>query len=95
MAQQTHTPGPWTVNSLTRIEGPAYGLIASVRGSLDKERTHANARLIAAAPDMLNTLRDVLEILQDSWGDEQLAAGDDQAANLIMAQLARIEGRTT
>lgn len=91
-----HTPGPWTVNSMTRIEGPAFGLIASVRGSLDDEQTHANARLIAAAPDLSALLAEAVsrvDDLVDALGKsiievEDLAAWSDDARALI----ARIEG---
>jgi hypothetical protein len=51
-----HTPGPWSVNSMTRIEAAGFGLIASIRGGLDDNTTHANARLVAAAPEMLAAL---------------------------------------
>lgn len=64
-------------------------------GPGDPDALELAATLCNFSADMLATLRDVLEILRDSWGDEQLAAGDDQAANLIIAQLARIEGPAT
>ena len=63
-----HTPGPWahTGNGdITGIEDNGFG-----RGSVDvcsvylrtvKGRTEANARLIAAAPDLLEALKGALE----------------------------------
>jgi hypothetical protein len=50
-----HTPGPWAISPYSSIVGIAvYGagiVIAGVRGG--KERAEADARLIAAAPDLL------------------------------------------
>ena len=70
MSIKLHTPGPWTVDytdyNLRIYSGDL--LIAEVNGStehikvrgLDEETTEANARLIAAAPDLLATLEQVL-----------------------------------
>lgn len=51
-----------------------------------------NATLIAAAPDMLAALETALEMLVDSWGEEQIAAGDDQVANVLKAAIAKAKG---
>lgn len=55
----THTPGPWLAaedevgtNPDICIEAIGYGIIADVGGGLPHVR-RANARLIAAAPDLL------------------------------------------
>lgn len=53
-----YTPGPWKCNSVGDIETPT-GNVATVKlrvgadGNLDYARQLANARLIAAAPDLL------------------------------------------
>ena len=60
---KTHTPGPWTLNDArsTRVDlidtqqGHAVGEIVWV-----DVRNPADARLIAAAPDMLETLRAIV-----------------------------------
>ncbi len=49
--------------------------------------------LIAAAPEMYKAIAWAMEILTDSWGEEQLAAGDDQVYNVLAAALAKAEGR--
>lgn len=50
-----HTPGPWTLSPYSSIVGIAISgggfVIAGVRGG--REFSEANARLIAAAPDLL------------------------------------------
>ena len=63
-----HTPGPWTVTVDTRRsshmpqvsrlgnDGTPY-VIASVCGGIGKGAREANARLIAAAPDLLAALQ--------------------------------------
>jgi hypothetical protein len=67
-----HTPGPWRIKSdpmhfdtLTTVEGGAIGarkpfgvqMIVQVGGDSDFHEAEANARLIAAAPDLLKALK--------------------------------------
>ena len=77
-AAAKHTPGQWTVDEdRGHIIGPDFGAIGAstvaivsrlhnTRGDDDPQtmrlRGEANARLIAAAPDLLNALRDVLNM---------------------------------
>jgi hypothetical protein len=42
--------------------------------------------------EMLAALETALEMLIDSWGDEQIAAGDDQVANVIKEAIAKAKG---
>lgn len=62
-APARHTPAPWTrpENKGTLVYAENYhpgmtGYIASVNFCKDAETTNANARLIAAAPDLLTAL---------------------------------------
>jgi hypothetical protein len=65
-----HTPGPWQVSDGPDIDGDPYEtvfakdrpVIAHV-GEWDGEG-ESNARLIAAAPDLLEALRDLLDQLR-------------------------------
>ena len=59
---------------------------------IDAETLEREARLVAAAPDLLAALETALEMLTDSWGEEQIAAGDDQVANVIKAAIAKAKG---
>jgi hypothetical protein len=70
---QKHTPGPWTVSYETDISGiendPAndcVGLVdvAHVYMRTVPGRHEANARLIAAAPELLEALKDLLETFE-------------------------------
>ena len=51
--KQKHTPGPWSING-NKIDGNGYHIV-----SVNSHRTsegEANARLIAAAPELLEAL---------------------------------------
>ena len=64
-----HTPGPWVVDpanpNLVARDGDVYEYICEVAPSAFSDSTHsydqecANARLIAAAPELLEALRKV------------------------------------
>lgn len=63
-----HTPGPWSVNAKIFTDGDYH-----VCSMADGERTlplrderEANARLIAAAPDLLDLMRELRDVLDIS-----------------------------
>ncbi|MGT3569130.1 hypothetical protein ACVQH5_29455 [Klebsiella pneumoniae] len=76
----THTPGPWTVNDVS-IESEG-GLIALAykRG---KGSMKANARLIAAAPELLDALKYARRFLR----------GPDHDVDYVDGIIAKAEGR--
>lgn len=99
MKQQNtaHTPGPWAVNYSPAdgfsvwhdprqhgdMKRGAVIIAADLRA---KPETEANARLIAAAPDLLAALRDLLE-----WGRDNTSPRDDNSPhNLLIAAAAAI-----
>ena len=60
----THTPGPWNVTKLY-VRKQDGGLVASINDLWQKQKTpkaemDANARLIAAAPELLAALEELL-----------------------------------
>lgn len=66
----THTPGPWHIG-LRQAEkiiydktGWAVANATVYHGKEDAEQVKANARLIAAAPDMLAALQEVVDAYQ-------------------------------
>jgi hypothetical protein len=78
-----HTPGPWAVLSDTGAVGVAVGewkMTASVYGDHPEcepdERLAANARLIAAAPDLLDIAETIAldSTSPHQWIDELRAA---------------------
>lgn len=75
------TPGPWRLGLQPGpiIYGPLGEQIAGLRGSsLGYEETVANARLIAAAPDLLLALERLIHPMAD---DEDLSYARDCIAN--------------
>lgn len=59
-----HTPGPWYVSDTLAIWGKTARLIASCadgRLADPSPESRANATLIAAAPDLLASLQEVLD----------------------------------
>lgn len=83
-----HTPGPWIVyndsddGKTNRIEIAARGkTVARIYHSVPKEDL-PNARLIAAAPDLLEALR----VAEES-------VGDLKALEIVRAAIAKAEGQ--
>lgn len=95
----THTPGPWLVVGTPRDhEGDAYVAIQTPAGAFDliapgvmRDRHAANARLIAAAPDLLAALRACV-----ACGALERSGADANAANAAVrarAAIAKAEAR--
>ncbi len=88
----THTPGPWS----TRENGGWQKMIMAGKhiitystGENQKEEVEANARLIAAAPDMLEALDGLVGIgIMNPTGSPTLDKLIDQAE----AAIARAKG---
>lgn len=58
-----HTPGPWVIEDSYVLQAATNKSIAEVFAvdtTLDTDAGHANARLIAAAPELLVALKDIL-----------------------------------
>jgi hypothetical protein len=66
-----HTPGPWLIGTTPpngeQTVGTHQGLMVAVATTGANIATEANARLIAAAPDLLDALQDAYEILGISY----------------------------
>lgn len=87
----THTPGPWSATGY-HVEARA-GAIATVCDAGDGDTEgDANARLMAAAPDLLAALRGVM-----AWWADTLpphGADDEMPAHLFDAAHAAIARAT-
>lgn len=93
-----HTPGPWTINPFigrlarnavyqcveTKAEGIPICQVVGSRAEMDDESI-ANARLIAAAPELLNAAKIGLACCV-AWGGKCEAAGE-----LILARASVIQ----
>ncbi len=82
-----HTPGPWTKDEYGQLRDAnrkfidvyAVGLCMC---STPNDQAIANARLISAAPDML----EALEALQDGWSKDAITAGSWAKAHAAIAK---------
>lgn len=71
--QPKHTPGPWSADKATyhngyvehfvRRDGDAIAIVGDVTDPETRLPSKVNARLIAAAPDLLEALKDALEYI--------------------------------
>jgi hypothetical protein len=92
-----HTPGPWiacgwknTVVNLPSPNGKDHYTICVYPGHplASLEETQANARLIAAAPDMLETLKAIVALLDHAG----VCSDTAPAYNLAMHTIAKATG---
>jgi len=107
--KQTHTPGPWTckvgvsapfVDQEKRTIRPHYVLNQEQGGHyrpqvVTEDEANANARLIAAAPEMREALAALFEhcaMVHKYWGDGCNQQQADAAIKQARALLARIDG---
>jgi len=103
-----HTPGPWVAVSRTNahidIEAPKqHGYVARHVASTGHGNHEANARLITAAPDMLEALQNMVEMFktvptleQNSFDEppEPKTQWDYEAYQMIGAACAAIAKAT-
>ena len=94
-----HTPGPWTVNipnnretAIRGIHGGDYVIADILNDGYEDDEQEANARLIAASPDMLEALRRVAN-LNENAGE----IGDGMLRTIVAearAAIAKAEGHS-
>ena len=100
MAHAQHTPAPWRLNAgnETLVMGSNQRPIARAEcggtAGIKLAEAEANARLIAAAPELVEALAYLLEqtIEQDERHGIGLTEGEQEAADIARALLARIKG---
>ncbi|HET9280354.1 MAG TPA: hypothetical protein VFR24_00130 [Candidatus Angelobacter sp.] len=99
-----HTPGPWVSNWSTRTnnelkrgwfveselpsDSDTYGVIAELPDG--RENTEANARLIAAAPELLAEAKELLRNARFEDGQGIILTQDAEA---LEAAIAKAEGK--
>jgi hypothetical protein len=95
----THTPGPWEVstkrglNITAKTRGGADFALAAVWTTLTGEAADANARLIAAAPDLLAACEAALPAIR--WGLAHQGGNYSQyeaVEQVIVAAIAKARG---
>ncbi len=87
-----HTPGPWTAGPT--MHGKWHCIFApSNAGEVARTESAANARLIAAAPELVELLRDIQRnYTATSNGAAFATAYTNRFAEPVGALLARIRG---
>jgi hypothetical protein len=110
-----HTPGPWKANGLPASNDPDYRLSCAVYAgekpicttdlsvgrykALSAEEQDANARLIAAAPELLEALSDTLGALNTVRGWQGPYALSAEEADRVCAKaekaIAKARGEAT
>ena len=82
----THTPGPWykTEGLISDSNGVHIATACDTR----YENAEANARLIAAAPDLLEALKGINKRLHNMMGDIELR----QMERIAQQAIAKAEG---
>ena len=88
----SHTPGPWKFDIETALVQTIDGRVMVDVDGIDCWRS--NGHLIAAAPDLLDTLYRVLPFLEDSLTDAAYKPGVVLARiKEIRAAIAKAEGK--
>lgn len=92
-----HTPGPWYTDgpyTVSAKDHRAMGQtpIATIHGFVGTDGREANARLIAAAPDMLAALRELIEQLE-AIGIPDWHGAEGLDLNPAKETIAKAEGR--
>jgi hypothetical protein len=86
-----HTPGPWYVKGAAILpEAPSFNWIGSVQAS-NMPEWEANARLIAASPEMWDLIV-VGVFLAFTTGDEELTAEEVEWREKAVALIAKVRG---
>lgn len=98
MSKEQHTPGPWRVantNAGLFVGGAPgkYGYLAQVRHVRTNQDPMADARLIAAAPDLLAALENARNVLAGlAIGDLKSISPDSAALKQARAAIAKATG---
>lgn len=87
MPEQKHTPGPFftacphsgTIYVEARLRGSTIQEVAAVGPTETPEQQQANAKLFAAAPDLLEALAALMKVVADPDCSEGLALGAARA----------------
>jgi hypothetical protein len=104
MKNTQHTPGPWVIADDPTSEGVWIDhpdlksgeddeICRCLDSTLSGEECLANARLIAAAPELLDALKTLTDALNESLEPVPLAADIVNAFRDSMRAIAKAEGR--
>ncbi len=91
-----HTPGPWFVNGHenytkyveARIGGGLLQEVAACGPTEQQEQQEANARLMAAAPELLEALQGMIEVYGGQYNDDCLSKSSTELELIQQARAA-------
>lgn len=94
MSKTTHTPGPWTVGprgaSVYRPNGMRIAALDAHADSLGLRA--ADARLMAAAPELLEACREAIKALNNYSTEPVPLSVYNRVSRLIVDAIAKAEG---
>jgi hypothetical protein len=95
MKNTTHTPGPWEIlggndPEFPSVVSPRFGEICDLENGLGGGR--ANARLIAAAPELLAALQSIIKAADDPDNERDSDFVADIDWEIIRAAIAKATG---
>lgn len=106
MSAPKHTPGPWALTNSREVFSKASGdpicVVSWGFTPLDRQVAKADARLIAAAPDMLEALNAAYDFIMREYASAEAGAleGDPLSKearairDTIVSAIAKAEGRS-
>ncbi len=98
-ARPAHTPGPWYVNSVVERDPGKPGRVVHNVFNQDGLYAHiaecwneANARLIAAAPELLNAARAIVHGLHMGYTADEILRESGSVRERLIAAVAKATG---
>ena len=98
----THTPGPWQIKHRVNIIGSTGRSVASAGGYTTNTdngehilENEANARLIAAAPDLLEACKEAEDWLEEHGGDQNCDPGLRGLLRQVRSAIDKATGKET
>ena len=90
MNKPTFTKGPWKVSAhITQVHSEQCGRIATLERFTEESTTRANARLIAAAPELFEALKAIYEI---DVPDAEWSPTLEKCFGVALDAIAKVEG---
>lgn len=87
-----HTQGPWEV-SFSQINAGKHECIVQFGFNIrENPKAYANARLIAAAPELLEALELCLEAIQPHYDSDDDGSMEAAASNAALAAINKAKG---
>jgi hypothetical protein len=103
MSQPKHTPGPWTVDphfldDIMAADGlDVATVVLTGEHCRDMPERRANARLIAAAPELLEACKEAALFMRSAIEDRVMLEGFDPESHhglkMVRAAIIKAEGR--